>query len=352
MINDILPLVSIIIATFNSGKVLPLVLEAIKRQSYPKDKIEILAVDGGSTDNTRDIAQKYDCIILENPKTDVGTAKFIGFQKAQGKYVITIDHDEVLVNQESIKTRIEALLKHPECKVAFCSGTIRPDKYPLLNQYISDVGDPFTFYMYHGPCDYRFIKRNFTILIETGYYIKVEFNKNVDKIFLELLCGSTIIDSDYFKSFMSWDYSKDFFTFGHFFYIMLNSGNKTVIFTKNDFIEHYSVDSIKAYLPKLKWRIINNVHFPEKANIAVTGRESLQKINPLKKYFFIPYSLTFICPLVEGIIYAIKRKNIVYLMHPLLCIYVAVQILWQYLRKIINRPPAFTSYDGKKKLDR
>ena len=47
-----LPVVTILIATFNSEKILPRTLEGIKKQSYPQDKLDLLAVDGGSTDGT------------------------------------------------------------------------------------------------------------------------------------------------------------------------------------------------------------------------------------------------------------------------------------------------------------
>ena len=47
-----LPVVTILIATFNSEKILPRTLEGIKKQSCPQDKLDLLAVDGGSTDGT------------------------------------------------------------------------------------------------------------------------------------------------------------------------------------------------------------------------------------------------------------------------------------------------------------
>lgn len=39
-----LPVVTILIATFNSEKILPRTLEGIKKQSYPQDKLDLLAV--------------------------------------------------------------------------------------------------------------------------------------------------------------------------------------------------------------------------------------------------------------------------------------------------------------------
>jgi len=45
------PLVSVIIPTYNPERVLPLCLESIEEQSYPKEKIEIIIADGGFIDD-------------------------------------------------------------------------------------------------------------------------------------------------------------------------------------------------------------------------------------------------------------------------------------------------------------
>ena len=42
------------------------------------------------------------------------------------------------------KRQVQALQAHPECKAALCGGYLRPDDYPLLNQYISEFGDPYS----------------------------------------------------------------------------------------------------------------------------------------------------------------------------------------------------------------
>lgn len=52
-----MPLVSIIIPTYNSAKTLEICLQAIKAQSY--QNIEIIVVDNNSLDETKEIAQKY-----------------------------------------------------------------------------------------------------------------------------------------------------------------------------------------------------------------------------------------------------------------------------------------------------
>ena len=57
-------LVSIIIPTKNNGDILEKSLASIKNLDYPKDKIEVIIVDGHSTDDTVEIAKKYGCKVV------------------------------------------------------------------------------------------------------------------------------------------------------------------------------------------------------------------------------------------------------------------------------------------------
>ena len=50
--------VSVITATWNSGKTLRTTLDSVLNQSYPD--IEHIIVDGGSTDNTMEIIREYE----------------------------------------------------------------------------------------------------------------------------------------------------------------------------------------------------------------------------------------------------------------------------------------------------
>ena len=80
------PSVSVIMPTYNSGKTIRMSLESIKNQSLDQNLIEILVVDGGSTDNTIDIAKEFNCRIIQNPKVNPEFAKHEGIKNAYGKY--------------------------------------------------------------------------------------------------------------------------------------------------------------------------------------------------------------------------------------------------------------------------
>ncbi|MEG1274416.1 MAG: glycosyltransferase family 2 protein [Ruthenibacterium sp.] len=347
------PMVTVMIATFNSAKILERVLIAIGNQDYPREKLEILAVDGGSTDDTRKIAASYGCRILDNPKTEPVNAKLIGLRSATGQYYITLDHDEVMVNTSSIRLKVEALMNNPACHAAICSGYKSPKDYPLLNQYISVFGDPLSLFLYHyskGVAVQEKLLRRYKILRDERDYMVVDFSNVKKQPLYELICAGTMIDRAFFlKMFPNFDSAA---VVAQLFYIMLEHGYTQMIFIKNDSLLHYSADSLRAYFPKLKWRICNNVHFPEKGELGYTGRVQYQRNIRYKKYLFIPYAFTIIFPLCEGIVLALKRKNPIFMMHPIFCLYVGVEILWQYALKLMHITPAFRSYDGKKKIER
>lgn len=349
-----LPLVSIIIATYNSEKLLPKTLKAIRKQDYPYERIEIVIVDGGSTDATLEIAKKYKCNIFNNPETEPVNAKVIGIKSAKGKYVIYIDHDEVLVNEHSISNKVKAAEMHPECKVIMSSGYIQPPNYPKLNQYISDFGDPFSAFMYnfsklHGVYE-KTMKRYYKIILEEKEYFIFSAANDKKASIIEVVCLGTMIRREYFVKLPGLLESKGLFI--QAFYEMLKQGDQFVICMKEDPLEHYSAETIKNYLAKLKWRVCNNIHFPEMGAAGFNGRVQYQGKVKYKKYLFILYAFSMVLPFIKGVYLTLSRKNYVYMLHAFFTLYVVIQIVIQYFLKIIKGPVQFKSYDGKKDIER
>lgn len=95
-----MPIVSIIIPSRNEEKFIGKCLESIIVNDYPKDKLEILVVDGMSNDWTREIVQEYAdkylwVKLIDNPKRIVPTAMNIGIKNASGNIIIRMDAHNV-----------------------------------------------------------------------------------------------------------------------------------------------------------------------------------------------------------------------------------------------------------------
>jgi glycosyltransferase involved in cell wall biosynthesis len=105
-------LVSVIIPTLNEQSGIEETIRSIPK-SYMAGKlgydIEIIVVDGQSTDSTREIATKLGAQVLVETRKGYGRACKSGFEAAKGEILITLDADNTYPS-ESIPIYIEELI--------------------------------------------------------------------------------------------------------------------------------------------------------------------------------------------------------------------------------------------------
>ena len=86
-------IVSIIIPAKNEEKFLPLCLGSIQQLDYPKEAIEVIVVDNGSTDHTREIALSFGAIVLRDDTKHVSGLRNLGAKEAKGEILTFLDAD-------------------------------------------------------------------------------------------------------------------------------------------------------------------------------------------------------------------------------------------------------------------
>ncbi|SRR5258708_1821835 len=333
------PLISIAIATYNSEATLSKVLFSIINQKYPSSKVEVLIIDGGSTDSTLSIARKYKCRIFNNLHGDFVHAKNMGYNLAKGEYLVFLDSDEELVNRSSLKHKLSAMNKNENIRIVLSSGYKKPINYPDINFYVNDYGDPFSFFMYRCPRDYRFflddLKRKYNVVDEDEESIVFDFSMLENLPFIELTSMGVMIDLTYVKITFP-EVFTELSTYFHLFYL-INSKKNLIAATKNDDVIHYSVQSFKKYLNKLSSRINSNIFGIGMGEAGFKGREKFYSYSyRFKKIFFIPYALTIVLPLYDSISLSLSRKKIIYMTHFFLSFYTVFFLLYFSFLKLFG----------------
>jgi len=88
------PKVSAVIPAYNEEKDIGSCLSSLQKQSYPKEKTEIIVVDDGSTDKTRDIVKTFSGVKLINGlHKGPGISRNLGAKKAKGEILVFVDAD-------------------------------------------------------------------------------------------------------------------------------------------------------------------------------------------------------------------------------------------------------------------
>lgn len=90
-----LPLVSVVIPTYNRAALLCEAVDSVLQQTYRN--IEVIVVDDGSTDDTRAVMEKYGDKVRysRRPNAGVNAARNLGFKQARGEYIALLDSDDL-----------------------------------------------------------------------------------------------------------------------------------------------------------------------------------------------------------------------------------------------------------------
>ncbi len=124
------PSVSILIPFYNEEKVLSDTLENILKIDYPKDKLEILAIDDGSTDSSYEIVKKFEkrgIKVLRKKNGGKANSINFGIRHSKQEFVVTMDADS-MPDRDALKNCMKYF---DEEKVAAVTTRILPKRRTL-----------------------------------------------------------------------------------------------------------------------------------------------------------------------------------------------------------------------------
>lgn len=143
------PLISVILPTLNAARVLDTCLAAIRAQDYPRDRIEIVMADAGSTDGTLGIAARHGVDrIVTNPLRTGEAGKAAAIEVSTGDIFALIDSDNIL-DDPSFLSKAAALFRDDTVDaVEPLFWTVDPSD-STVNRYCALLGmnDPIAYFL-------------------------------------------------------------------------------------------------------------------------------------------------------------------------------------------------------------
>ena len=143
-------MISVVIPTFNEEENIAQCLVSLCHQTVPRSEYEIIVVDGGSKDATREIAEKYADKVFIQTRKKVGGARNDGADAATGDILATTDADCILP-PDWIK-RVEENFSDPRVVQIF--GPVYPIEEGWNNKFSLMLANTFSRLGYYSKTFY------------------------------------------------------------------------------------------------------------------------------------------------------------------------------------------------------
>ncbi len=157
------PVLTIVVCTYNGGNLLRKCFDSIFSQTYKN--FEVLCVEAGSTDGTKETIKEYKKkygkirVIFNKNKLPEGKGygKWLGFKKSRGKIVGIVDQDNILQRNDFF-SKIVSLFSKDKKIMTISAGLKNDRKDPPVVRYISLFGTD-SFFAYRSVDFIRTINR-------------------------------------------------------------------------------------------------------------------------------------------------------------------------------------------------
>lgn len=99
---DMNPLVTVVVPCYNAARWIEETIESVRRQTY--ERLEVLAIDDGSTDATLEILHSIEeprlQVLANETNRGIAATRNRGIQAASGDYICFLDHDDYWLSQK------------------------------------------------------------------------------------------------------------------------------------------------------------------------------------------------------------------------------------------------------------
>ena len=314
------PTISVILPTLNAARTLDRCLAAVRSQDYPRDCVEIVMADAGSTDETLAIAKKHGVDrVVDNPRKTGEAGKAAAIEASTGDLLALVDSDNILEDPGYFSQAARVFEDRSIGSVEPMEWTFDPGD-TIVNRYCALLGmnDPVCYFLgnYNR---YSYLSGTFTGLeVET-------VEDTPDAVIIDIypdavptfganafIVRRTVLDG------LGWSpYYFDIDVFQQ----MVQHGHNRVGVVKTSVL-HLFCDSISTFRRK-QARRISDFFFHSKKNERTYDYSAV----PAYRYgLFMLYTVTVLPLLVQSMRGYLRKPDSAWWFHPLAC----WLTLWEY----------------------
>ena len=174
-------MISVVVPAYNEEQNIRACLESLEDQTFPRDQYEVIMVDGGSKDRTREIAAEYADLVFIQTAKKVGGARNDGALKAAGEVLATTDAD-CIIPPDWLEVIAQAFARDPEVvqlygPVVPMEGGVKNHLFLALANNFSRFGYYTSLFSYTLGCNTAFRKEAF---LEAGMYRTIDAGDDLE----------------------------------------------------------------------------------------------------------------------------------------------------------------------------
>ncbi len=184
--QEVRPLVSIVIPCYNAERFLVETLDCVRQQIY--SNIQLIVVNDGSKDSTLNLLRN--CLasneeLIEQENLGVSSARNNGLKVSRGKFVLFLDADD-LIQPNFVQKRVELLLKKRDL-VGAGGGIAEIDEASALNgvkvSSINSLDDILQFAAGKYSCPSGYLWKS-EVIKSNNIFFNERLQSSADKFFL------------------------------------------------------------------------------------------------------------------------------------------------------------------------
>jgi len=308
--------ISIIIVNRNGGKKLCKCLEQISRQDYTKELIEILIIDGGSTDDSKKLAEKFGARFIDGGfPENMEARRHVGVIQAKNEIIAFIDTDNYLPAADWLRRMVQPLIANKKIMAAETLHYQYNKSDVLFNRYCAlfGINDPVAFYL--GKADrmphYYNSWHQSGKATDHGNYVEVEFGQDLPTVG----CNGFLIRREILLKVLT---RPEAFFHIDIIYDLVMKGYNRIAFVKTA-ITHDTSDSFKNLVDK-------RINYYSNHGLALNMERRYKVFDPAKPkdvisiLIYVIGSITIIRPLFDSFRGFIKKPDVAWFLHPVVCL--------------------------------